>query len=106
MIPWTKWSAGGGKTRRDLRQVSFADGLVTQRAGRNDWLFELDTLIDWSGIERVLSGVYASNEGRPSYSLLTVFRILLLQQWYGLSDPAIRPEKRPMPPQSRSAKLS
>ena len=28
----------GHGMRRDLRQASFADGLVNQRAGRNGWL--------------------------------------------------------------------
>jgi hypothetical protein len=36
--------------RRGLRQVSFADGLVNQRAGRNIWLDEIDELIDWSAV--------------------------------------------------------
>src|SRR5512147_871111 len=53
--------------RRDLRQVSFADGLVNQRAGRNSWMDEIDKLIDWSA----------------------VVKLLLLQQWYGLSDPGL-----------------
>ena len=29
---------------------------------------------------------YASREGRRAYPLLTYVKLLLLQQWYGLSD--------------------
>src|SRR5512147_748387 len=75
--------------RRDLRQVSFADGLVNQRAGRNSWMDEIDKLIDWSAVVKLLDGIYGSDEGRPSYPLLTYVKLLLLQQWYGLSDPGL-----------------
>ena len=33
--------------------------------------------------------IYGSDEGRPSYPLLTYVKLLLLQQWYGLSDPGL-----------------
>lgn len=72
--------------RRDLGQMSFADGLVNQRAGRNEWLDEITKVIDWAALDRVLSPIYASDEGRPSYPVLTLVKLLLLQQWYGLSD--------------------
>ncbi len=75
--------------RRDLRQVSFADGLVNQRAGRNSWMDEIDKLIDWSAVVKLLDGIYGSDEGRPSYPLLTHVKLLLLQQWYRLSDPGL-----------------
>jgi transposase, IS5 family len=75
--------------RRDLRQASFADGLVNQRAGRNTWLDEISKLIDWSAVVKVLDRIYDSEEGRPSYPLLTYAKLLLLQQWYGLSDPGL-----------------
>jgi IS5 family transposase len=75
--------------RRDLRQASFADGLVNQRAGRNEWLSEIERLIDWSAVEVVLAPIYGSDEGRPSYPVLTLAKLLLLQQWYGLSDPGL-----------------
>ncbi len=72
--------------RRDLRQASFADGLVNQRAGKNSWLDQIDRLLDWPAVGKVLDRIYASDEGRPSYPLLTYVKLLLLQQWCGLSD--------------------
>lgn len=75
--------------RRHLREMSFADGLVNQRAGRNDWLDEITKIIDGSALETVLSKVYSSDEGRPSYPVLTLVKLLLLQQWYCLSDPGL-----------------
>jgi Transposase and inactivated derivatives, IS5 family len=75
--------------RQDFRQASFADGLVNQRAGTNGWLDQIDQLLDWPALAKILDGISASNEGRPSYPLLTYAKLLLLQQWYGLSDPGL-----------------
>jgi transposase, IS5 family len=75
--------------RGDLGQLGFADGLVSQRAARNEWLADLDKVIDWSGLLAVLDPIYKSDCGRPSYPLLTLLKLLLVQQWYGLSDPGL-----------------
>ena len=65
-------------------QLSLADGLVK---GAKNFLGDAEKLIDWSAIEKELEGIYSACCGRPSYPLLTLFKALLLQQWYGLSDP-------------------
>src|SRR5262249_45390053 len=65
-------------------QLSLADGLVR---GAKNFLGEAEALIDWTEIEQELEGIYSASTGRPSYPLLTLFKAMLLQQWYGLSDP-------------------
>jgi IS5 family transposase len=77
-------SVEGGDMQRKAGQLSLADGLVK---GANNFLSEADALIDWTEIEQQLEGIYGSATGRPSYPLLTLFKAMLLQQWYGLSDP-------------------
>ena len=37
-----------------------------------------EAVLDWSKLEPILSSIYASKTGRPSYPLLTLFRGLLL----------------------------
>jgi IS5 family transposase len=49
-------------------------------------LDDTEALLDWAEIEQLLSSIYASKTGRPSYPLLTLFRSLLLGVWYRLSD--------------------
>lgn len=49
-------------------------------------LDDTEALLEWSRIEGLLSSVYGSKTGRPSYPLLTLFRSLLLGLWYQLSD--------------------
>ena len=49
-------------------------------------LDDTEAVLDWSEIEPILSSIYASKTGLPSYPLLTLFRGLLLGVWYRLSD--------------------
>lgn len=49
-------------------------------------LDDTEALLNWSQIEDLLSSIYSSKTGRPSYPLLTLFRSLLLGIWYQLSD--------------------
>lgn len=72
---------------REAGQASFAEALV--RGGGNRRLDRILGLLDWASLEALLKDVYASATGRPSYPPLVLFKVLLLQGWYGLSDPAM-----------------
>jgi IS5 family transposase len=72
--------------RRDLRQLGLADGLIQRRGKKTAWLDQLDAAIDWTAVEMMIEGIYASREGGLAYPLLTYLKLLLLQQWYNLSD--------------------
>src|ERR671921_1773174 len=72
--------------RRDFRQFGLADSIVQRRGKKSEWLDRLDAALDWPALEAIVEGVYASREGGLAYPLLTYVRLLLLQQWYGLSD--------------------
>ncbi|MDW5291041.1 IS5 family transposase [Formosa sp. PL04] len=50
---------------------------------------QINELIDWAKIEKVIDSSYCKGEsavGKPSYSGLLLFKMCLLQSWYGLSD--------------------
>jgi IS5 family transposase len=72
--------------RRDFRQLGLADSIVRRRGKKSEWLDRLDAALDWPALEAIVAGVYASREGGLAYPLLTYVKLLLLQQWYGLSD--------------------
>ncbi len=76
-------------SHRSVGQLSLADQLVKRRPGQNEALARLAAMIKWRPIERVLAAVYSASEGRPSYPPLVMFKCLLLQQWYALSDPQL-----------------
>lgn len=69
----------------------FADYILETRGTPNVFLDKIRTLIDWKNIEKILKKKYkkrTSADGRPAYPPLPMFKLLLLQRWYGLSDPA------------------
>jgi IS5 family transposase len=73
--------------RRELGQLCLADGLVAGGAGRNRQLEKIAALVDWAAFKRLRGGIDAAPFGRPSYGPVPLLKGLLLQQWYGLSDP-------------------
>lgn len=77
--------------RKQVGQLGFEDGLVAQRRGRQrDDLGAISGLIDWAGIEAVLSPVISTaRKGEPSWPALILFKALLLQRWHDLSDEAL-----------------
>lgn len=73
-------------SQRDFRQMSLVDQFYNIRPKRSEHLDNIAKCIDWAAILKLLNGIYASAEGAASYPILCYVRILLLQQWYGLSD--------------------
>lgn len=68
-------------------QFSFVDALAPAGLGRNDRLERLAELVKWYRFEKLLAGVRdAAGPGRPGYRPLLMFKALLLQSLYGLSD--------------------
>jgi len=72
--------------RRDFRQMSLVDQFYNIRPRRCEHLDALSKCIDWAAVQKLLDAIYASAEGAASYPILCYVRIMLLQQWYGLSD--------------------
>lgn len=70
----------------------FADYFMEHRKHVNTFLDTIDGFIDWKSIEKLLKKKYKktmSADGRPAYPPLPMFKLLLLQRWYGLSDPGL-----------------
>jgi transposase, IS5 family len=74
---------------RQLGQRSFADDLVCGVVGSNATLERMAGLIDWAEIDALLGQLRSGRMGAPSYPVLVLFKALLLQQWYSLSDPQL-----------------
>lgn len=73
--------------RKQTGQSSFADMFVGTGLGANARLEAIDEAFEWSAFEQVLDVIYDNTRGRPSYPPVLMFKVLLLQQWYDLSDP-------------------
>ena len=70
---------------RSVGQRSLAEAWLPEGFGRNSRL-EGKEVVDWARFERLLSGLHDAREGRPSYPPLAMFKALLLQNWYNISD--------------------
>ncbi len=54
-----------------------------------DKLAEIDSLIDWKTFRIILELMYINKTvsgGRPETDVIVIFKMLVLQQWHGLSD--------------------
>lgn len=68
-------------------QFSFVDALMPSGVGRNDRLDKLSGLVKWYRFAKVLAKLRDEGAaGRPAYEPLLMFKALLLQSLYGLSD--------------------
>jgi len=74
---------------RELGQLSLADHLVARGTRSKGMLDRLGELVDWAAVGGIVGGLHASPYGAPSYPPLMMVKALLLQQWYGLSDPGL-----------------
>lgn len=72
--------------RKRIGQLCFGEAAVRAPRGR-DTLGEINRLVDWRPIERLLDGIHAAARGEPAYPPLMMFKVLLLQRWHSLSDP-------------------
>ncbi|WAC59429.1 IS5 family transposase [Brevundimonas sp. SL130] len=66
-------------------QLGFGEVALARRSG-SAALERVSALVDWTGFERTLAGLREEGPGRPGYRPLLLFKALLLQAWYGLSD--------------------
>src|SRR5689334_5943220 len=74
---------------RSLGQLSLADAVVLRQGQTNVTLTQLGELIDWQPIRALLAPLDPSRLGAPGYPAVPLLKALLLQQWYGLSDPGL-----------------
>ena len=72
---------------REMGQPSLAESLLPETLGHNERLERIAEAFDWDRFDRLLARVHSAQEGRPSYPPLMMVKVLLLEQWYNLSDP-------------------
>lgn len=73
---------------KNLKQRSLADALVSTHSALEE-LDDVHDLINWSRLEKLLSQIHIKRRGEKAWPPLMMFKALLLQAWYGLSDPGL-----------------
>lgn len=75
--------------RKNSIDMGFFDMYMVQKTRRQDFFNRVNKLIDWDKIEFELNKIYKkgnSVDGRPAYSGLLLFKMLLIEIWYDMSD--------------------
>lgn len=71
------------------KAMSFGGLYVERRTRKNKFFKSINSIIDWDSLEKEINKIYKkgqSVDGRPSYSGLLLFKMLLISYWYDLSD--------------------
>lgn len=75
-------------SRRCFSQPSLADAFVKAYSRGGGFLEDIMKTFDWGAFAVLLAQINGAVKGAPGYPPLVMFKIVLLQQWYNLSDPA------------------
>ena len=70
-------------------QPGFGDAFLHPSIGRNVQLDMIEASIDWPIVDGALVDLNRGQRGAPPYPALLMYKALLLQQWYDLSDPGL-----------------
>ena len=73
---------------KNLKQLSLADSLTSEHKGLTE-LNDINELMDWEAIEPLLGDIHAKRRGNSAWPPVFMFKALLLQSWYSLSDPKL-----------------
>lgn len=76
-----------------MKQKSFATNgfeLISKRTRKREFLDEMNLVVPWTELIALIEPhAPAGKTGRPPFAVATMLRIHFLQQWFGLSDPAM-----------------
>jgi len=76
-----------------MKQITFADAEYSNKRKQTRkelFLEEMEQVVPWKGLTGLIEPHYPRGEGgRPSYPLIAMLRVHLMQNWFGYSDPAM-----------------
>jgi IS5 family transposase len=70
-------------------QRSFVSAFVEKHVEKNQFFRKVKKVIDWASLDRELRSVYTkglTDRGAKAYAPLLLFKMLLISEWYELSD--------------------
>jgi IS5 family transposase len=73
-----------------MKQADLGLNLSTKKTRKREFLDEMDRVVPWDALIALIEPHYPkSKTGRPPFPIPVMLRVHLLQQWFGLSDPAM-----------------
>jgi IS5 family transposase len=93
-----------------MSQMSFGDAEYTgkrKQTRREVFLAEMEQVVPWKSLLNLIEPFYPiAGRGRQPYPLETMLRVHLMQNWFGLSDPAMEEALYEITPMRAFARLS
>ena len=73
-----------------MKQLGLGLNLSTKKTRKREFLEEMERVVPWAVLVQIVERHYPkAKTGRPPFGIQTMLRIHYLQQWFGLSDPAM-----------------
>jgi len=89
-----------------MKQLGLGLNLSTKKTRKREFLEEMERVVPWAVLVQIVAPHYPkSKTGRPPFAIETMLRIHYLQQWFGLSDPAMEEALHDVPLYREFAKL-
>lgn len=89
-----------------MKQLGLGLNLSTKRTRKREFLEEMERVVPWTVLLQIVEPHYPrAKTGRPPFGIETMLRIHYLQQWFGLSDPAMEEALHDVPLYREFAKL-
>ena len=73
-----------------MKQADLGLKLSTKKTRKREFLDEMERVVPWQALLELIEPHYPKGKtGRPPMPMAVMLRVHLLQQWFGLSDPAM-----------------
>ena len=89
-----------------MKQISLGLNLSTKKTRKREFLEQMEKVVPWAVLVQIVAPhCPKSKTGRPPFPIETMLRVHYMQQWFGLSDPAMEEALHDMPLLREFAKL-
>jgi transposase, IS5 family len=89
-----------------MKQISLGLNLNVKKTRKREFLEEMERVVPWQVLCEVVEPHYPKGKtGRPPMGVQTMLRVHYMQQWFGLSDPAMEEALHEVPLYREFAKL-
>jgi IS5 family transposase len=89
-----------------MKQLGLGLNLSTKKTRKREFLEEMEHVVPWDQlVQLVRPHAPKAKTGRPSFGIETMLRIHYMQQWFGLSDPAMEEALHDVPMYREFARL-
>jgi transposase, IS5 family len=89
-----------------MKQLGLGLNLSTKRTRKREFLDEMERVVPWEAlVQLVRPHAPKAKTGRPAFDIETMLRIHYMQQWFGLSDPAMEEALHDVPMYREFARL-